>query len=513
MNVFEDLIGELKEENLLEETVFDVFRANDAAAAAAAGKNGQARAGKPGFEYAAGDLPEIVAPVDEHDFYRKRAMDEVSSLQMVEHVLSGVEREQMKSVPVPFDDLEVKKALHRFLQASGDLNSKEHAETEYALLQETESWSMALAVRDKNITVANIRRFCENSRPVLSSQALMALARFYRNSAYSEAVRGKFDFVMTRLFSRETGEERRRLLFSRTDMMGHVKTLYANWSSLSLYSSDESAGEVAGLAAKFDAMKAEAEAATSLDAMIGQDIFNRARLIKESANEMFFAPPVAAAAIDCNISLGNKFIDLVYAEREKGTASNVGEKYGYTYDQIISNAAGKTLRLVDLLKTGLDVEPVSHEPDVLDRPVRAARPAPPQRKKPKKIPAGSMKFELLGVNKWLLAATILIAAIGAGLYFWAGSDTKSDVAATAVSIDISGTELRQHIQTARASSDVFYGIMLPSWDKLSEEEQKQVLQQTLTFAESKRLKKVNLLNANGRTVGFASPGRIEISRQ
>ena len=35
---------------------------------------------------------------------------------MVEHVLSGVEREHLKTSPMSDDDLEAKKALHKFLQ-------------------------------------------------------------------------------------------------------------------------------------------------------------------------------------------------------------------------------------------------------------------------------------------------------------------------------------------------------------------------------------------------------------
>ncbi|HLA95374.1 MAG TPA: hypothetical protein VK612_06615, partial [Pyrinomonadaceae bacterium] len=214
MNVFADLIEELKEENLLEETVIDINNR--------LGKAQHDEAPKAAPLYATDDavvqdfalegeiapavpdemIHETATPIDERDFYRKRAMEEVSSLQMVEHVLSGIEREHMKMAPETYDDLAVKKALHKFLQVTSDVSSDEHSESEYVLMQETENWYSALAKRDSNISVANIRRFCENSRPILSSQALMALARFYRNSPYSEPVRGKFDFVMTRLFSR-----------------------------------------------------------------------------------------------------------------------------------------------------------------------------------------------------------------------------------------------------------------------------------------------------------------------
>ena len=45
--------------------------------------------------------------VNHKEYFRKRAIDEVAGLQMVDHVLSGVEREQMKLIPKPFDDIPV----------------------------------------------------------------------------------------------------------------------------------------------------------------------------------------------------------------------------------------------------------------------------------------------------------------------------------------------------------------------------------------------------------------------
>ena len=70
-------------------------------------------------------------------------------------------------------------------------------------------------------------------------QAMLALARFYRNSPYSEPVRAKFDFVITRLFSRPVSGERRKPLFSRDEALGHLNALYREWSSVQLYSAQD----------------------------------------------------------------------------------------------------------------------------------------------------------------------------------------------------------------------------------------------------------------------------------
>src|SRR5215204_4083912 len=126
MNVFEDLIEELREENLLEETAVDPQKPTTNVKAV--NHNGRFELDSPEAKNANGagenlDAPEASedpdAPADDRDFYRKRAIDEVSSLQMVEHVLSAVERERLKIVPVAYDDLQAKKALHNFLQIRG----------------------------------------------------------------------------------------------------------------------------------------------------------------------------------------------------------------------------------------------------------------------------------------------------------------------------------------------------------------------------------------------------------
>ena len=330
MNIFEDLIEELKEENLLEETPADTKTADTAAkppaekitASAQPAQTPAAKTDEPKKETSGFDrqTPENNfqkpasapnPPVGEADYYRKRAVEEVAFLQMVEHVFAGVEREQMKIAPKPYDDLEVKKVLHSFLQISGDVKSPEHAQLEFRLLQETESWYSALSQRDKLVSVAHLRRYCETTRPALSSPALVALGRFYRNSPYSEQIRSKFDLVLTRLFTKEIGGEKRKPVFSRDELIKHLNELYADWSSIPLYSTDEENSDTLLMVLKFEDFIAEAENAESFDELIRNDFFNRLRRFKESANEHFFAPLVTAAAIESNLRIGNRYVELL----------------------------------------------------------------------------------------------------------------------------------------------------------------------------------------------------------
>ena len=502
MSVFEELIDELKEENLLEETVFSTNRTSAIAPAreTEAPTNLDVRRELD----AEADKDFLEKPADEHEEHRRRAMDEVSSLQMVEHVLSGIEREHMKMSPRTFDDLDVKQALHKYLQVNATTSAGESPDAEPALFRETEKWFSALSGRDGDISVANVRRFCENSRPVLSSQALIALARFYRNSPYSEAVRGKFDFVMTKLFSREVGDERRRLLFGRIEMLAHIKTLYSNWASLSLAAEGEDASPVAAIVVGFERFLQEAQAADSFDALITSDFFNRIRLFKESAAEIFFEPPVIAAAMECNVGIGNRFVDLVQIEREAAGGTSIEDKYGYTYDTIISGAASKTLLLLELLREARDSNSVEGSA------VTEVRKAPKVLNF-ERAPVEEKRGGAIGVNKWLVAATVLILALSGAVYFWSENTTTVNAGVeVAKTLEISDSDLKQHILKASTSSETFYGVMQPTWDALPEEEQKQFLGKALEFARSKGIKNVNLLNGRGRTVGYASDNKLEV---
>ena len=496
MDVFQDLIEELRDENLLEETVIDF--------AALTGVSPVQRNGDSDADDS--DLADDPPPPTEADFYRKRAMDEVSSLQMVEHVLSGIGREHLKIVSATYDDLQVKKALHTFIQVHADPTSSEYAEAEFRLMRETEEWMTDLSERDKKITAAHLRRFCENSRPGLSSQALMALCRFYRNSAYSEASRSKFDLVMTRLFARDIGEERRRLLFSRVDMVGHIKTLYANWASVALYSTEDSTLSARTVVAGFDDRVAEIEAAETFEALITSGFFDKLRQFKEATGEMFFTPQIVAAAIDCNVRIGNKFVDLIRIERERSSVERIEEKYGFEYDQIISDAAGKTLQLVDLLKS----LPDGDEAEPKAKAATQSAVAPKPRVFNEKQGSGSTS-NLFRVNKWILLVTIIVAIASGSLYFWADdSGPDSSSAETAKDVSFSSSRLNEYLQTGRATSENLYAITRPAWDQLSDDKKKEVLSEALVFANDNRLKNVNILNAKGRTVAFASKTRSEL---
>jgi hypothetical protein len=452
------------------------------------------------------------------EFYRKRAIEEVSFLQMVEHVFAGIEREQMKIVPKPFDDLEVKKVLHTFLQVSKETNTNGQAQAEFQLLQETENWYSALTHRDKRISINHLRRYCETTRPPLSAPALVALARFYRNSPYSEPVRGKFDFVITRLFSRDIENDRREMVFSREELIKHLKEFYAEWSSIPLYPTDSDDSEILLIALKFEDFITEAAIAGNFDELIKNDFFNRLRLFKKNINENFFSPLVVAADIESNIKIGNSYVELL--EKEKSNKSTFEDKYGFLHDQTISDATGKTYQLVELLSrtTGESKAVESKSVETLKEVKKETKPEAKMIKEKSKSESYSNHKEerqtqknYFAVNKWLLTATIFTVFASLGLYFWANSNDIEAKGANVISLNLDNSSLKENIQTARISGDIFYGVVLPSWDDLAQVKKEDILKKIVSIGAEKGFKKVQLLNNKGKTVGFAAGEKVEVS--
>ncbi len=443
MNVFEDLISELKDENLIEQTVIETNRTEadfkmsndkDIKAETVIAAESVSPAESPAEIQAApskiADAPAKVISLDgnqsladEANFYRKRATEEAAFLQMVEAMLANVEREYLKVEPKPYNELKVKTVLHSFMQVSQDVNSPEHLQAHFQLLQETENWHSSLALRDERVTAADLRRYCEMSRPPLSSPALMALARFYRNSSFSESVRGKFDLIVTRLFSKEVGS-RREMSFSRHELATQIAKLYADWSSVPLYSTEKDDLQISETAREFEEFIKEADQSESFDELTDSNFFNRLRIFKESTNEDFYAPLVAAAGVEVNVRVGNRCVELLEKERENGNASKLGEKYGFTRDDEISEVIGKTFLLTETLKRKA-AAPKRFVPEPQREKIASKNAAAATKieSKPHREISGkansATENNLFGVNRWLLAATILAVVVSLGLYFWA----------------------------------------------------------------------------------------------
>lgn len=525
MNVFEDLVTELQQENLLELTVIDVENSP---------RNGNYMAE---YSPAHDDEPLLIIPEppkrnaplpatnqkpdfgmaepikarNEIERFRKQSVDEIAALQMVEHVLSGVERDYSKIEPNVYDDLPAKKALHRYLQAAEDVTSDEYFDAESAFLREIDAWRHALAKRDVDISVCNLRHYSETTQPALSSQALFALVRFYRNADYSEQVRSKFDFSVTRLFSRNMGDFTRQMLFDRAETVGHLKKRYNDWAGSEYFSLSDDDPDVLLSVLSFEDFIIEAANVESFDELLKSDFLPRLGVFKRGIGSAFFSPIVAAAAIECNVRIGNKYIELLSGERTRLDEDRIRERYENFDDRGISDFLGRTLEFDDLLQQEAVIESEAaedeaehplHKTEKVERPVRQPRIATKEK---------FFDFTSLGVNKWLLATTIVVVIACVGLYVWVEYFSGESVSSASVkSVNFDASSFKEYIKTATISGETLYGVTTPIWDKLSQEKREELLLKMYQFGGDNGYKKIHLTNGQGKSVGYASELRLEV---
>ncbi len=549
MNVFEDLVAELQEENLLELTVIgdrrqtlrDSFELEQSRLEHNHLEHNDLASPQPeqaprtevqietAADFAVAAMAEPVEKAPEYtpqnlrqrnnkEFFKKRAMTEVSSLQIVEHIITGVEREYLKILPHTYDDFKAKKALNNFLQIPDGVNTEEHAEAEFELLQQTEAWCSALAERDKNVPVSALRQFCENTKPALSSQALLAAARFYRNLPYSEGVRSKFDFVITRLFSRANESEQRVALFSREETLNHIKKLYAEWSSVPLYATNDDDTDVVMAALSFDDLAIESENAASFDQLIQTNFFGRLREFKESISELFFAPSVTAAAIDANVRIGNSYVKLISFEREKMDSDTIQSKYAEMDGDVVSDATARTLELGDVLKAPRlerqhfeakgDIEE-SWEPEQQEQPKEKI--VEPKKKADPRAFFARIKEQILDFNRWVLIGCALLVFATGGLVIWSNYFAKPPVSnAGVVEVSFSNPAIDEYIEKAKVSNTMLYAQMKESWETLPKEKRLELLKTMYDGGATRGFNQVNLIDKDGKAIGFASQNRLEV---
>lgn len=565
MNVFEDLVVELKQQNLLEETVIDEQPAGEPDPLSAepqlpadpfkadvsgdihiteepAVKPYEAEMDAPPAPVSTVEVPPPVSDfelrepeklpkkVANKEFFRKRAVAEVSSLQMVEHIMSGVEREYMKIMPRNYDDFKAKKALNNFLHVTDNVDSEGHAAAEFELMQETEAWCSALAERDKDIAVSHLREYCENTKPALSSQALVAIARFYRNLPFSENVRGKFDFVMTRLFSREIEHEQRVVLFNRTETLNHIKTLYADWSSIPLYSANDEDSTVMLAALSFDDLAVEAENASTFDQLIKSDFFGRLRQFKESLSEIFLAPMVTAAAVEANVRIGNAYVTLIARERERLDADSIQSKYADLSHSDISDTTGSTVELADIIRAAekmkaqeetqlAEIEKAEKElvesrteaKPSQSEPIAAKAAAVLTKDVKAKDVGARIRSEVFGMSRWVIVFCVVMVTATIGLVVWSSFFAEAETSRVGVAtVNFEGTPAHEYVDKARVSSDRLYIQLRPSWDVLPKEKRQEVLNMIVEAGPERGYNEVTLINKEGKTVGYGSPSRQEV---
>lgn len=503
MNVFEDLIVELKEQNLLEETIldFDQLQIELDDVGDLSGSTGNARTWD---EHVTAPKAEVV---------KKRISEQMVALQMVDHVFTGAERDFLKTEPQVFDDLPAKKALHRYVQASKSPDTDDYFEAESKLLLEMEAWTLALTARDGVVAVAALRRYCETAQPPLSPQALFSLARFYLALEPSDETVKKFDFVVTRLFSKIEDGGQRSLICSRDEIVGHLKKRYSDWAVVQPGLQGAAEHDVTTGILNLKQLITEAEEAATLDDLKGSGFFERVCKAKEEAAGMYFRPQFTATVIDCNIALANRVTDLLQSEKHRlGDPEKVLQKFA-TLDQfLVSDSVGRTFSFKQALDYDLGADP-------FDLPLDFAKATGDKHPNASKDRVYSRPYSLkkrdttiFGLNRWLVVGCILALTLAASFYLW-GENLFADnsTVATAKSIDLQDPELKEYAKTVKLSHDMIYVITTPAFTDLARDKQEEYLRKLQSVGSEKGFTKVSLMNERGKNIAYASPEKIQLN--
>ena len=192
---------------------------------------------------------------------------------------------------------------------------------------------------------------------------------------------------------------------------------------------------------------------------------------------------------------------MIDRAKQASDINTIEEKYGYTYDQIVSATAGKTLILVELLNacqtTSLYAEPAA----------RAFESRPSGTATVKRSASG---FDFFGINKWLVIVALVCITMSVGVYMWADNNSSEDTSmVVAAPISVDDSDAKRYLKGFRTTDETLYAIAQPEFEALGQDEQKQVLQKMLKFAYGRNLKYVNIMNPKGHSLAFASADRLD----
>ncbi len=242
-------------------------------------------------------------------------------LRIVEEFLTQLELTLLKSSPVAFAIDTVKTGLQELRSLSGG-EAERQKRIEFQVAHELVQWQEHLAERDSKIEAYHIRRYCDALKTPLDNEVFIALARFYRGMGYSRQAMSKFDLAITRAFSSQVGELRRCLVADRDTLSARIAAHYANWDRMPV----ENHGSPRDVQV-FDRYVEECFSIDEFANLTDSKLFDRVREFKSELGERFFQPHVVAAAIECNIALGNR-LNVLMAK----AAENLGERLGSEFD-------------------------------------------------------------------------------------------------------------------------------------------------------------------------------------
>lgn len=272
--------------------------------------------------------------------YLRRAVEKMKSLQSVERVLASVERVILNRVPEKFDLSSLVTAINALNLALREADEDNVREAVVAVSQELDEVTLSLVERDAAIMPYHLRRFCEDEATTLDLNALAALTSFYRALPPTEANRGKYDFVVTRLFSHaEPGRSarHRHLRISREQLAKRLTEMCAAWGEV-ISRAPADAIKIRNSIAQFDQFIAEVKQINQFEELVNRAFFQRIRACKAQVGALLYLPEVTAASVESNVVITHRFLTLLEIENEGiQTAPHALQSLAGAYSDTYSN--------------------------------------------------------------------------------------------------------------------------------------------------------------------------------
>jgi hypothetical protein len=255
-----------------------------------------------------------------------RFSDEALALRITEKFLSELGRTTMRYLHKMFDVSEIKKLLGEIRSDTNGAQSDSRQIAEGKLRNEIDRWRNVLMKLDSGVQAYEIRRFCDSVHGSLDSNIFFALARFYRAMPIDTQSRSKFDLVITRAFEAPRNGNIRKWKYYRLEVTSQIRQLFREWDETGMPSSIDAVSEGTHIAT-IDGFINEARALTDFESLVASNIFERIREFKRGLGDSYFQPECVAAAIECNMVVGN-----VFAEHLSNSNANLHERLTSRYD-------------------------------------------------------------------------------------------------------------------------------------------------------------------------------------
>ncbi len=320
--------------------------------------------------------------IDEFDDIKLRGQqlkEEIKSWHTVESLFAAVERQLLKTSSLAFDIKQIKPYLQEMEKAQ-NYSVKAFSEVEFLLKRKINNWRYLLAERDKNIETYHLRRFCESLETPLDTKFFAALTRFYRSLPHSTTVQSKYDFAVTRLYSFAENKTKRQMRLKREEISCDLHKLFNRWDGETSLVTQEISIEIDQEVEKINNFIGEVRHLETFEEIVKSNLFDRLRICKHGLGERFYETPITAAAVECNIVIGNVFAELLaetnetlslklmpeidFAEMFHDVSTKIGQNASLTLQEIRSNAvnpenksAANVKQVLEWLRIiGLDTE-------------------------------------------------------------------------------------------------------------------------------------------------------------